>query len=56
MVGLIRSGIPDISFCQPFGCLGSQSIGKGVIKEVCRRYPQANATPLIFDPGASEVN
>jgi predicted nucleotide-binding protein (sugar kinase/HSP70/actin superfamily) len=56
MVGLIRSEVPNTLFCQPFGCLRSQIIGRGVIKEVRRRYLQANVTPLISDPGASEVN
>ena len=32
------------------------SVGKGVIKELRRRYPTSNVVAIDFDPGASEVN
>ena len=31
-------------------------MGKGVIKELRRRYPLSNVVAIDYDPGASEVN
>ena len=31
-------------------------MGKAVIKEMRRRYPQSNIVAVDYDPGASEVN
>ncbi|HCQ91558.1 MAG TPA: hypothetical protein DIU45_19970, partial [Clostridium sp.] len=31
-------------------------IGKGMIREIKRRYPYLNITLIDYDPGASEVN
>ena len=41
---------------QPFGCLPNHITGKGVLKELKRRYPGANIAAVDYDPGASEVN
>ena len=41
---------------QPFGCLPNHITGKGVIKELKRRFPEANIAAVDYDPGASEVN
>ena len=56
MVELIRSGVPNIACVQPFACLPNHVTGKGMIKELRRRYPDANISAIDFDPGASEVN
>ncbi len=56
MMELIEDGTPNIVCIQPFGCLPNHVVGKGVIKEVRRRYPSANIAAIDFDPGASEVN
>ncbi len=56
MLELIEDGAPNIVCIQPFGCLPNHIVGKGVIKEIRRQYPQANITAIDFDPGASEVN
>ena len=56
MVELIKDGAPNIVCTQPFGCLPNHIVGKGVIKELRRRYPAANVVPIDYDPGASEVN
>ena len=56
MVELIKSGTPNIVCAQPFACLPNHIIGKGVIKKLRNVYPEANITPIDFDPGASEVN
>ena len=56
MVELIKSGTSNIVCTQPFGCLPNHVVGKGVIKELRRRYPGANVVAIDYDPGASEVN
>ncbi|MCR5032161.1 MAG: 2-hydroxyacyl-CoA dehydratase [Lachnospiraceae bacterium] len=56
MVELIHDGVNNIVCCQPFGCLPNHIVGKGVIKELRRRYPLSNVVAIDFDPGASEVN
>ncbi|MCI8814087.1 MAG: hypothetical protein HFH61_02305, partial [Lachnospiraceae bacterium] len=56
MLELIHSGTPNIVCTQPFACLPNHVVGKGVIKELRRRYPQSNIVAIDYDPGASEVN
>lgn len=56
MLELIYSGAPNIVCTQPFACLPNHVVGKGVIKELRRRYPKSNIVAIDFDPGASEVN
>ena len=56
MVELIRSGVVSIACLQPFACLPNHVTGKGMIKELRRRYPDAQISAIDFDPGASEVN
>ncbi|MBP3874063.1 MAG: 2-hydroxyacyl-CoA dehydratase [Lachnospiraceae bacterium] len=56
MLELIEDGTPNIVCIQPFGCLPNHVVGKGVVKEVRRRHPEANIAAIDFDPGASEVN
>ncbi|MCQ2507523.1 MAG: 2-hydroxyacyl-CoA dehydratase [Dorea sp.] len=56
MLELIHSGAPNIVCIQPFACLPNHVVGKGVIKELRRQYPQSNVVAVDFDPGASEVN
>ncbi len=56
MVELIRSGCPNIVCTQPFACLPNHVVGKSVIKELRRKYPQSNIVAVDYDPGASEVN
>lgn len=56
MLELIHSGVYNIVCTQPFACLPNHIVGKGVIKEIRRRYPQANIVAIDYDPGASEVN
>ncbi|MFQ9344983.1 MAG: hypothetical protein ACLR2O_04255 [Coprococcus sp.] len=47
---------PNIVCTQPFACLPNHVVGKGVIKEPCRRHPESNIVAIDYDPGASEVN
>ncbi|MCR5282311.1 MAG: 2-hydroxyacyl-CoA dehydratase [Lachnospiraceae bacterium] len=56
MLELIHSGTPNIVCTQPFGCLPNHVVGKGVIKELRKRHPDANIVAIDYDPGASEVN
>ena len=56
MLELIHTGVPNIVCTQPFGCLPNHVVGKGVIKELRRRYPASNVVAIDYDPGASEVN
>ena len=56
MLQLIKSGAPNIICMQPFACLPNHVTGKGMIKELKRKYPEANIVPVDYDPGASEVN
>ncbi|MBQ9538607.1 MAG: 2-hydroxyacyl-CoA dehydratase [Treponema sp.] len=56
MVELIKAGVPSIACVQPFACLPNHVTGKGMIKELRRRYPGTNISAIDFDPGSSEVN
>ncbi len=56
MVELIKTGCPNIVCTQPFACLPNHVVGKSVIKELRRRYPESNIVAVDYDPGASEVN
>lgn len=56
MVEYIEHGIPNIVCVQPFACLPNHVVGKGVIKTIRSQYPEANISPIDYDPGASEAN
>ncbi|MDR2884494.1 MAG: 2-hydroxyglutaryl-CoA dehydratase, partial [Deferribacteraceae bacterium] len=56
MVELIENGAPNVVLVQPFACLPNHITGKGVMKELKRRYEYANIVAVDYDPGASEVN
>ncbi len=56
MVELILTGTPNIVCIQPFACLPNHVVGKGVIKVLKKKYPEANIVAVDYDPGASEVN
>lgn len=56
MLELIHSGASNIVCTQPFACLPNHVVGKGVIKQLRRLYPDSNIVAIDFDPGASEVN
>ena len=56
MCELIDGGVPNIVCVQPFGCLPNHIAGKGTIRALRERYPQANIVPIDYDPGATRVN
>mgnify|MGYP000724345374 CR=1 FL=1 len=55
MLELINGGVPNI-VCIQLWLPAKPSCGKGVIKEIRRRHPEANIVAIDYDPGASEVN
>ncbi len=56
MIHMIETGTPNIICAQPFACLPNHITGKGMFRELRRRYPEANVVGIDYDPGASEVN
>lgn len=56
MIELNKNGVGNIICAQPFACLPNHVVGKGVIKEMGRVYPNSNIVAIDYDPGASEVN
>jgi predicted nucleotide-binding protein (sugar kinase/HSP70/actin superfamily) len=56
MLNLIEEGAPNIICVQPFACLPNHVVGKGMLRGIRDRYPEANIVAVDYDPGASEVN
>jgi len=56
MIEYIENNIPNIVCVQPFACLPNHVVGKGVIKTIRNKFPEANISPIDYDPGASESN
>ncbi len=56
MLEYMENGISNIVCVQPFACLPNHVVGKGVIKTIRDKYPNANVVPIDYDPGASMVN
>ncbi len=56
MIEYIEHDIPNIVCVQPFACLPNHVVGKGVIKTIRSKFPEANISPIDYDPGASEAN
>lgn len=57
MVELIQHfKVNNIVCTQPFGCLPNHIAGKGVMRVIKEKNPQANIVAVDYDSGASEVN
>ncbi len=56
MMSLIESGVRNVLCVQPFACLPNHITGKGVIKELKRRYEGTNILPLDYDTSVSTTN
>ncbi len=56
MIELVQAGYENIVCAQPFGCLPNHICGKGMINKIRELYPQANITPIDYDPSATQVN
>ena len=55
-VELVRAGYENIVCAQRFGCLPNHICGKGMVNKIRELYPQANITPIDYDPSATRVN
>lgn len=56
MMRLLGSGVESVLCIQPFACLPNHITGKGVIKELKRRYNGANILALDYDASVSTTN
>ena len=56
MIELIHSGVNNIVCTQPFGCLPNHIVGKGMMKPIREKYPNANIIAIDYDAGASKIN
>ncbi len=56
MVELYESGVKNIVCTQPFGCLPNHICGKGMMRPIKDRYPDANIVAIDYDAGATRVN
>jgi len=56
MMSMLENGIKNILCIQPFACLPDHITGKGVIKELKKRYSEANILALDFDASTSDTN
>lgn len=56
MIELVEGGYSNIVCAQPFGCLPNHIVGKGMINKIRALHPDANITPVDYDPSATRVN
>ena len=56
MMELCDMGVNNIVCTQPFGCLPNHIIGKGMMRPIKERNPEANIVAIDYDPGASRIN
>jgi predicted nucleotide-binding protein (sugar kinase/HSP70/actin superfamily) len=56
MLELLHSGVNNIVCAQPFGCLPNHIVGKGMIRKIRNKHPEANIVAVDYDPGATIVN
>ncbi len=56
MIELMKDGVKNIVCVQPFACLPNHIVGKAVIKQIRKLYPDSNITAIDYDPGASHTN
>jgi len=56
IVELLHAGIRNIICTQPFGCLPNHIVGKGMVRAIRERHPQANIVCVDYDPGATRTN
>ena len=53
---LAEFNVKNIVCMQPFGCLATHILGKGMKKEISRIHPDVNVLYIDVDPGDSKVN
>ena len=56
MVELIHAGTENIVCTQPFGCLPNHIVGKGMMRKIKEKNPEANIVAIDYDPGATKIN
>jgi predicted CoA-substrate-specific enzyme activase len=56
MTELIEEGANNIICMQPFACLPNHITGRGMLKLLKSKYPQANVVTIDYDPGASDTH
>ncbi len=56
MIELIHVGAENIVCTQPFGCLPNHIAGKGMMKPIKEKYPNANIVAIDYDSGATKIN
>lgn len=56
MLDLIHNGINNIVCTQPFGCLPNHIVGKGMMKPIREKHPEANIVAVDYDAGATVIN
>ena len=56
MIELIHGGAKNIVCTQPFGCLPNHIVGKGMMKPIKEKYPDANIVAIDYDSGATKIN
>ena len=56
MIELIHSGAGNIVCTQPFGCLPNHIAGKGMMRKIKEKNPEANIVAIDYDPGATKIN
>ena len=56
MIELVTECVDNIVCTQPFGCLPNHVAGKGMMKPIKEKYPQANIVAIDYDSGATKIN
>lgn len=56
MLELLDEDVPNIACLQPFACLPNHITGRGMIKAIKERNPEANIMAIDYDTGISSVN
>ena len=56
MAELIEEGVANVVCAQPFGCLPNHIVGKGMMKPIKQKYPNANIVAVDYDAGATKIN
>lgn len=56
MLELINSGASNIICAEPFGCLPNHIVGRGAIRKILDKNPNANIVVIDYDPSQSQIN
>lgn len=56
MIELIKIGANNIICAEPFGCLPNHIVGRGAIRKILEKNPNANIVVIDYDPSQSQIN